>query len=163
MYFTIPSIIRALLIVNMLMATRICLSRSIHPLLKANSRTLPLLFPKSKSKSKSYPCPLWSSSFSLCLQTLHKSTITSPTSFLSHSSFSCSATLLSSSLPMEESIENNPLLQDFDFPPFDVVEAKHVRPGIRALLKKLVCSLWTILVSGFLFLFIFVVVSFSGF
>ncbi|KAF3950481.1 hypothetical protein CMV_023775 [Castanea mollissima] len=38
---------------------------------------------------------------------------------------------------MEESIENNPLLQDFDFPPFDVVEAKHVRPGIRALLKKL--------------------------
>nr|POE76619.1 organellar oligopeptidase a, chloroplastic/mitochondrial [Quercus suber] len=38
---------------------------------------------------------------------------------------------------MEESIESNPLLQDFDFPPFDVVEAKHVRPGIRALLKKL--------------------------
>ncbi|KAF3954589.1 hypothetical protein CMV_020088 [Castanea mollissima] len=63
--------------------------------------------------------------------------ITNPTSFLSHSSFSCSATLLSSSLPVEESIENNPLLQDFDFPPFDVVEAKHVRPGIRALSKKL--------------------------
>ncbi|KAL4644443.1 hypothetical protein ACB092_02G165700 [Castanea dentata] len=136
-YLAIPSIIRALLILNMLMATRICLSRSVHPLLKANSRTLPLLFSKSKSKSKSYPCPLWSSSFSLCLQTLHKSTITNPTSFLSHSSFSCSATLPSSSLPMEESIENNPLLQDFDFPPFNVVEAKHVRPGIRALLKKL--------------------------
>ncbi|KAM4118008.1 hypothetical protein ACB094_02G168300 [Castanea mollissima] len=63
--------------------------------------------------------------------------MTNPTSFLSHSSFSCSATLLSSSLPVEESIENNPLLQDFDFPPFDVVKAKHVCPGIRALLKKL--------------------------
>ncbi|KAF6147355.1 hypothetical protein GIB67_003253 [Kingdonia uniflora] len=32
---------------------------------------------------------------------------------------------------------NNPLLLDFDFPPFDVVEAKHVRPGIRAILKQL--------------------------
>ncbi|KAK9904358.1 hypothetical protein M0R45_000794 [Rubus argutus] len=31
----------------------------------------------------------------------------------------------------------NPLPQDFDFPPFDVVHASHVRPGIRALLKKL--------------------------
>ncbi|KAI4314451.1 hypothetical protein L6164_027359 [Bauhinia variegata] len=38
---------------------------------------------------------------------------------------------------LEENIEGNPLLQDFDFPPFDVVEAKHVRPGIRALLKIL--------------------------
>ena len=43
--------------------------------------------------------------------------------------------------PMDESIEGNPLLQDFDFPPFDSVEAKHVRPGIRALLKKLVWKL----------------------
>ncbi|KAI5581229.1 hypothetical protein POPTR_007G004600v4 [Populus trichocarpa] len=33
--------------------------------------------------------------------------------------------------------ESNPLLQDFEFPPFDVVEHKHVRPGIRALLKNL--------------------------
>ncbi|KAK8270993.1 hypothetical protein V6Z11_D11G233200, partial [Gossypium hirsutum] len=38
---------------------------------------------------------------------------------------------------VDDNIESNPLLQDFDFPPFDVVEAKHVRPGIRALLKKL--------------------------
>ncbi|KAK4585034.1 hypothetical protein RGQ29_022626 [Quercus rubra] len=135
MSFAIPSI-RVLLIVNVLMASRICLSRSIHPLLQANPRTLPLLLSKQQHP-KSYPCPLWSSSFSLCLQILHKSTITNPTSFRSHSSFSCSSTPLSPSLPMEESIENNPLLQDFDFPPFDVVEAKHVRPGIRALLKKL--------------------------
>lgn len=34
-------------------------------------------------------------------------------------------------------VESNPLLQDFEFPPFDVIEAKHVRPGILALLKKL--------------------------
>ncbi|KAF9678135.1 hypothetical protein SADUNF_Sadunf07G0003500 [Salix dunnii] len=33
--------------------------------------------------------------------------------------------------------EPNPLLQDFEFPPFDVVEDKHVRPGIRTLLKNL--------------------------
>ncbi|KAJ6906987.1 hypothetical protein NC651_017612 [Populus alba x Populus x berolinensis] len=33
--------------------------------------------------------------------------------------------------------ESNPLLQDFEFPPFDIVEHKHVRPGIRALLKNL--------------------------
>ncbi|KAL5705519.1 oligopeptidase A [Ranunculus cassubicifolius] len=33
--------------------------------------------------------------------------------------------------------ENNPLLKEFDFPPFDVVEAKHVQPGVRALLKQL--------------------------
>lgn len=38
----------------------------------------------------------------------------------------------------EETLEdNNPLLKHFDFPPFDVVEAKHVRPGIRTLLNKL--------------------------
>lgn len=34
-------------------------------------------------------------------------------------------------------VEANPLLKEFVFPPFDVVEAKHVRPGIRALLEKL--------------------------
>lgn len=38
-------------------------------------------------------------------------------------------------------IESNPLLQDFVFPPFDAVEPKDVRPGIRALLKKLECDL----------------------
>ncbi|KAH1082562.1 hypothetical protein J1N35_022323 [Gossypium stocksii] len=44
---------------------------------------------------------------------------------------------MASSASVDDNIESNPLLQDFDFPPFDVVEAKHVRPGIRALLKKL--------------------------
>ncbi|KAI7754167.1 hypothetical protein M8C21_005113 [Ambrosia artemisiifolia] len=33
--------------------------------------------------------------------------------------------------------DNNPLLQDFNFPPFDVIDASHVRPGMRALLNKL--------------------------
>lgn len=44
------------------------------------------------------------------------------------------------SSPQEEVVElkDNPLLKDFDFPPFDVVEAKHVRPAIRAILSELV-------------------------
>ncbi|KAI3839997.1 hypothetical protein MKX03_020485 [Papaver bracteatum] len=42
-------------------------------------------------------------------------------------------------LSKEENLElkNNPLLQDFEFPPFDVIEPKHVRPGIKTLLKQL--------------------------
>ncbi|KAK8472208.1 hypothetical protein PHAVU_002G143600 [Phaseolus vulgaris] len=105
----------------MLMATRFTLtlpfSRSIPPL---------LITPISPSLShlkqlpKSHPCPLWSSSFSFCLHTLRKST--SP--------------FMAASSP-NPVIEDNPLLQNFDFPPFDVVEPKHVRPGIRALLSEL--------------------------
>ncbi|XP_056161074.1 probable cytosolic oligopeptidase A [Syzygium oleosum] len=37
----------------------------------------------------------------------------------------------------DANIESNPLLQDFEFPPFDAIEAKHVHPGIHTLLKKL--------------------------
>ena len=36
---------------------------------------------------------------------------------------------------------SNPLLADFEFPPFDAVQPAHVRPGIRALLARLVRSL----------------------
>ncbi|KAK9071384.1 hypothetical protein SSX86_009953 [Deinandra increscens subsp. villosa] len=32
---------------------------------------------------------------------------------------------------------DNPLLKSFEFPPFDAIDASHVRPGMRALLKKL--------------------------
>ncbi|XP_047051358.1 probable cytosolic oligopeptidase A [Lolium rigidum] len=32
---------------------------------------------------------------------------------------------------------DNPLLADFDFPPFDAVQPAHVRPGIRTLLARL--------------------------
>lgn len=38
----------------------------------------------------------------------------------------------------QDSLSSNPLLQNFDFPPFDSVDAHHVRPGIRALLQQLV-------------------------
>ncbi|KAI3931161.1 hypothetical protein MKX01_029351 [Papaver californicum] len=111
----------------------------------------PLISPKHLTKS--LPCPLWSSSFSFCLHQLHTS-VRSPSS-LSPSSFSTapfctfsSATPLMASQnpsPMvsssqeEEVVElkDNPLLRDFDFPPFDVLEAKHVRPAIRAILNEL--------------------------
>ncbi|KAJ9699379.1 hypothetical protein PVL29_008128 [Vitis rotundifolia] len=33
--------------------------------------------------------------------------------------------------------ERNPLLEDFVFPPFDVIEPKHIRPAFRSLLAKL--------------------------
>ena len=125
-----------LVIVNMLMATtRFSLSRSVHPILKRSPFSSSSHF-TPKLLLKSHPCPLWSSSFSFCLQTFHHST--SPS--LSSSSFSACSFLSSPSMAsIDENIETNPLLQDFDFPPFDIVEAKHVRPGIRALLKKLVC------------------------
>ncbi|WJX61772.1 oligopeptidase A [Trifolium repens] len=38
---------------------------------------------------------------------------------------------------LNDVVEPNPLLEQFVFPPFDAVEPKHVRPGIRALLQKL--------------------------
>ncbi|KAG9440093.1 hypothetical protein H6P81_020258 [Aristolochia fimbriata] len=41
------------------------------------------------------------------------------------------------SVAVEDDLSKNPLLQDFVFPPFDAVQAKHVRPGIRALLSSL--------------------------
>ncbi|KAF7829255.1 putative cytosolic oligopeptidase A [Senna tora] len=127
-------VLGALLIVNMLMATRLPLSRSIQPLLKRTPHSL--LYSKApKHFPKSHPCPLWSSSFSFCLDIVHKST--APLSLsrtFSRSSFNTPSMAATS---LEETPEGNPLLEDFDFPPFDVVEAKHVRPGIRAILKKL--------------------------
>lgn len=54
--------------------------------------------------------------------------------------------------PSSSTIDNNPLLQDFLFPPFDVIDASHVRPGMRALLNKLVCFivfLLIVLLSGY--------------
>ncbi|PPD94849.1 hypothetical protein GOBAR_DD08130 [Gossypium barbadense] len=124
--------------VNILMAsTRFSLSRSVQPILKRPPcSSSPRFAPKALLKS--YPCPLWSSSFSFCLQTLHHSTSpylsSSSSSFSSCSSFSPPS--MASSFTVDDSVGSNPLLQDFDFPPFDIVEAKHVRPGIRALLKK---------------------------
>ncbi|KAG6483078.1 probable cytosolic oligopeptidase A [Zingiber officinale] len=75
--------------------------------------------------SKSFPCPLWSASFSFCLDRRGKSTIP----------VHCSAAHMAAA--SDESLDSNPLLQDFSLPPFDTVEPKHVRPGILELLKKL--------------------------
>ncbi|XP_047147938.1 organellar oligopeptidase A, chloroplastic/mitochondrial-like [Vigna umbellata] len=123
------SLLGTLLIANVLMATRLSLtfSRSIPPLLLTRTSCS---ISNLKQFPKSHPCPLWSSSFSFCLHRLHKST--SP---LRASSFSSSPFMAASS--PNGVIEDNPLLQNFDFPPFDVVEPKHVRPGIRALLGEL--------------------------
>lgn len=91
-----------------------------------------------KHLPKSHPCPFWSSSFSFCLshKTLRRSTpLISPLCI--SSSFSSMATE-SPLLSDAKELDSNPLLQDFVFPPFDIVEPKHVRPGIRALLKILV-------------------------
>ncbi|XP_058227073.1 organellar oligopeptidase A, chloroplastic/mitochondrial-like [Rhododendron vialii] len=38
---------------------------------------------------------------------------------------------------MSTAAADSPLLNDFYFPPFDAIQADHVRPGIRALLKNL--------------------------
>lgn len=92
---------------------------------------------------KSYPCPIWSSSFSFCLPPRSTSTSLPFRHFSSSppSMSSAIAAAASSSVSDESLLSSNPLLQDFDFPPFDSVDAEHVRPGIRALLQHLVCSL----------------------
>lgn len=36
-----------------------------------------------------------------------------------------------------DDVRSNPLTQDFQFPPFDAVEAKHVKPAMMEILKKL--------------------------
>ncbi|KAK1317590.1 hypothetical protein QJS10_CPA05g01445 [Acorus calamus] len=115
---------------------------SLIPLARSSVPRLPLSHPLRSHKS--FPCPLWSSSFSFCLSHLSRST--------SPSFFSCSSSsmayLSSSSVLGGETLEgNNPLIQDFVFPPFDAVKPEHVRPGIRALLKKLVEPTWPRLVE----------------
>ncbi|KAM2729072.1 hypothetical protein EV1_000509 [Malus domestica] len=128
-------LLASLLVLNVLMATRVILSRSVHPILK---RPPPFPHFVPKRFPKSHPCPLWSPSFSFCLATPHKPTTpTIPSSLSTRSCSSLSATAMAASAAADEALAANPLLQDFDFPPFDVIDAQHVRPGIRALLKKL--------------------------
>ncbi|KAF2582715.1 hypothetical protein F2Q68_00003839 [Brassica cretica] len=88
---------------------------------------------------KSYSCPIWSSSFSFCLPPRSTSTSLPFRHFSSSppSMSSAIAAAVSSAVSDESLISSNPLLQDFDFPPFDSVDAEHVRPGIRALLQHL--------------------------
>ncbi|GAA0165930.1 metalloprotease [Lithospermum erythrorhizon] len=108
-----------------------------HPKMLATTTRLSLcLNPHSiykftpKLQLKSLPCPIWSSSFSLCLNLNRRS---------SRRSFSASQSTVTKPPPfdMAEHSNNNPLLKEFYFPPFDTIKAEHVRPGIRELLKKL--------------------------
>lgn len=132
-----PSLIITLL---MLMATRFSLSRSAHFCLKTPAFSRPT----TKNLLQCRSCPLWSSSFALCLHTLPKSTPPSPhhrRKTIAVRSF-CPAPGSISDHPTKMTTatsDDNPLLKDFYFPPFDSIEAKHVRPGIRALLKQVVC------------------------
>ncbi|KAL4179930.1 hypothetical protein AMTRI_Chr13g122610 [Amborella trichopoda] len=113
-------------------------------LLMATSISTLIFRTRLVSPSKSLPCPLWSSSFSLCRSKSslslssrqYKAFCPAPSSPSRSSSYSC---VRGSKLPSMAATVNveNPLLSDFTFPPFDVVEAKHVRPGMRTLLKQL--------------------------
>ncbi|GJW08287.1 ribonuclease H-like domain-containing protein [Tanacetum coccineum] len=47
------------------------------------------------------------------------------------------APLLRAAVAMSTVTDDNPLLKEFEFPPFDSMDACHVRPGMRTLLKKL--------------------------
>lgn len=140
------------LLLLLLMATRFSFSRSIHfqPVCLAKP-ALPKPHPQSYPyrSLKSRPCPLWSSSFSLCLlrartrslshhYSLPKSIRTRSTHESSPAVRPLSVSASSTTAEMAD-VESNPLLKEFYFPPFDSIEAKHVRPGIRALLKQLVC------------------------
>ncbi|XP_057542100.1 probable cytosolic oligopeptidase A [Amaranthus tricolor] len=129
-----------LLILQLLMASSISLSRSLSLLRpRPPSSSFSHFSPFSSSSRtslrnfrKSYPCPLWSSSFSFCIDHFrHHSTSLS----LSSSSRSYPMAALSSSISAGD--DSNPLLIDFEFPPFDSVKPEHVRPGIRELLKQL--------------------------
>ncbi|KAL3721841.1 hypothetical protein ACJRO7_034219 [Eucalyptus globulus] len=128
------------IIVNMLAVvactTRIALSRSVHrhrPRLHRYARRH-----HSLSSKLSFPCPLWSSSFSLCLRHPRSSPTSRSLSATCSSASASTPPIAPRAPPMADAgVESNPLLRDFDFPPFDAVEAKHVRPGVLALLKNL--------------------------
>uniref|UniRef100_A0A7C9B065 oligopeptidase A n=1 Tax=Opuntia streptacantha TaxID=393608 RepID=A0A7C9B065_OPUST len=137
-------VVAALLILNMLTTTTtISVSRALqlvrHPrpvpfsLLRSTCPRLSLSCNSRHSPSvrirSSYPCPLWSSSFSFCLDATRGRATTLR---LSSASFSSRAAPMATA-----DLDQNPLLKDFVFPPFDSVKPDHVRPGIRALLKKL--------------------------
>ncbi|KMZ73119.1 Oligopeptidase A [Zostera marina] len=79
------------------------------------------------SSLKSYPCPLWSSSFPLCLNP--------PRNRRRQRHISSSSSTMSSD-------QTNPLLEHFSaFPPFDAVLPSHVVPAVRSLLNQLEADL----------------------
>ncbi|XP_057251469.1 probable cytosolic oligopeptidase A [Beta vulgaris subsp. vulgaris] len=140
-------LLRVLLILNLLMASSFSLTRSFS-LLRSHPPSNLRYFSSCARNSrinylhKSFTCPIWSSSFSFCLDYYHtrhhRTTSLSLSSSSSHfSSLSSPMASVTSSVPISAVDDSNPLLCDFDFPPFDSVKPEHVRPGIRALLKQL--------------------------
>ncbi|CAI0430868.1 unnamed protein product [Linum tenue] len=130
------------------MASVFSLSRSVHPILKHPTRFLTQSPHFALNRPlKSRPCPVWSASFSFCLSSSSSSSFSTsslPVLSLSHSPrrYSSFTPLPSPPSAMAAAVAaaadvENPLLKDFEFPPFDSVEADHVRPGVRALLKQL--------------------------
>ncbi|KAI3808483.1 hypothetical protein L1987_24434 [Smallanthus sonchifolius] len=79
---------------------------------------------------KSRICPPSSPSFFLRLP---RSPSLPAAVYLIRASFSSATVRFSTSTAAVD----NPLLKTFEFPPFDAIDASHVRPGIRALLKQL--------------------------
>ncbi|KAL9999036.1 putative oligopeptidase A [Helianthus debilis subsp. tardiflorus] len=130
----IRSIAPTLLIVVISMATIISLARSFRrPICSTSSLT-------SKHLNKSRICPLWSPSFFRCLPPPHRTTLlrhrhSPPLTSVNRLRASLSSATIPST--MSTVSDDNPLLKNFDFPPFDSIDASHVRPGMRALLKKL--------------------------
>ncbi|KAK9061944.1 hypothetical protein SSX86_019128 [Deinandra increscens subsp. villosa] len=123
-----------LLIVVVTMATIISLARSFRR---------PLCYPSSSTSNrlKSRICPIPPPSFLRCLPVPPTTTLlrhsrlhSLPAAVLPLRASFSSATVPSS---MATVSDDNPLLKNFDFPPFDSIDASHVRPGMRALLKKL--------------------------
>ncbi|KAJ4776364.1 Oligopeptidase A-like [Rhynchospora pubera] len=108
----------AILLLTLLSLLRFSLTRSL-PI------SLSLLRQQSKP-SLSLSCPVLPLSYPFSSYLRHRSTPI------------CAATMASHSHPSAPFLDSdNPLLNDFAFPPFDVVEAKHVQPGIKDLIRRL--------------------------
>ncbi|KAD2034900.1 hypothetical protein E3N88_41986 [Mikania micrantha] len=115
------------------MAAIILLARSVYRHLSSSS-----LSSSSSSISKhllkSRTCPFRS------LSVVHRLPPPPRTTLPSHlrsPSLPAAINRIGASFSMSAVSANNPLLKNFEFPPFDAIDACHVRPGMRALLKKL--------------------------
>ncbi|KAH0892356.1 hypothetical protein HID58_054785 [Brassica napus] len=134
-------------IANTLMATTTTSRASLNLLLRRSpSKLRNAKFFSSSSQfrpstlPKSYSCPIWSSSFSFCLPPRSTSTSLPFRQFSSSppSMSSAIAAAVSSAVSDESLLSSNPLLQDFDFPPFDSVDAEHLENSVEPSWPKLV-------------------------
>lgn len=134
------------LVIPILLLSCLPISRSIQPICFLKPKAQFSFYPHPSLKF--HPCSLWSSSFSFCLLRARSNVFTKSTTFKrrlgsfppvrSFSGSASSTVSRSSYAVMDSDSGSNPLLEEFYFPPFDSILAKHVRPGIRALLKQLV-------------------------